>query len=73
MAACALYRRSGLSSVPQYTGSSWVVLGPGRLKRQSEVGALDAPEYLAAGGVESMDVPGVPGVVVNMAVRRGRS
>lgn len=73
MSACALYRMSGLSSVPQFTGSSWVVLGPGRLHRQSEIGALDAPEYVAAGGVEAMDVPGVPGAVVNMAVRRGQS
>lgn len=61
------------AAVPQHTGSAWVVLGSGRVERQADVGALDAPEYIAAGGVEAIELPGGSGAVVTMAWRRGRS
>lgn len=49
------------AAVPNFTGSALVSLGPGRIERQSDIGAIDAPEYLSSGSTERFESHAIVG------------
>lgn len=58
-------RACAVAAVPRHTGCGWPVMGNGVVQRESEIGCLDAPEYLAAGSVECVELQSGDVVVVS--------